>query len=55
MRSIEAAPGLTLEEMERKYIQEVLIKTNYRKSLAAEILGLPRTTLWRKMKQHGLE
>jgi len=55
MRSIEAAPRLTLEEMERKYIQEVLIKTNYRKSLAAEILGLPRTTLWRKMKQHGLE
>jgi len=55
MRTIEAAPRLTLEEMERKYIQEVLIKTNNRKSLAAEILGLPRTTLWRKMKQHGLE
>ena len=55
MRSIEAAPRLTLEEMERKYIQEVLVKTNHRKSLAAEILGLPRTTLWRKMKQHGLE
>jgi transcriptional regulator with PAS, ATPase and Fis domain len=55
MRSIEAAPRLTLEEMERKYIQEILIRTNYRKSLAAEILGLPRTTLWRKMKQHGLE
>ena len=55
MRTIEAAPRLTLEEMERKYIQEVLIKTSNRKSLAAEILGLPRTTLWRKMKQHGLE
>jgi transcriptional regulator with PAS, ATPase and Fis domain len=55
MRSIETAPRLTLDEMERRYIQEVLIKTNYRKSLAAEILGLPRTTLWRKMKQHGLE
>jgi len=55
MRTIETAPRLTLEEMERKYIQEVLIKTNNRKSLAAEILGLPRTTLWRKMKQHGLE
>jgi two-component system response regulator AtoC len=55
MQRIEAAPRLTLEEMERKYIQEVLIKTNHHKSLAAEILGLPRTTLWRKMKQHGLE
>jgi DNA-binding NtrC family response regulator len=55
MRSIEATHRLTLEEMERKYIHEVLIQTNYRKSLAAEILGLPRTTLWRKMKHLGLE
>jgi len=55
MQSIEAAPRMTLEEVERKHIRDVLIKTNYRKSLAAEILGLPRTTLWRKMKQHGLE
>jgi DNA-binding NtrC family response regulator len=55
MQSIESAPRMTLEEMERRYIRDVLIKTNHRKSLAAEILGLPRTTLWRKMKQHGLE
>lgn len=55
MQSIEPAPRMTLEEMERRYIREVLIKTNHRRSLAAEILGLPRTTLWRKMKQHGLE
>lgn len=51
----EIREDMTLDEREKKHIQEVLIKTNYRKSLAAEILGLPRTTLWRKMKHHGLE
>jgi DNA-binding NtrC family response regulator len=44
----------SLEEKEKQYIQEVLIKTNYQKKLAAEILKLPRTTLWRKMKYYGL-
>lgn len=53
--SLETQTWLPLEEKERQYIQEVLIRTNYRKNLAAEILGLPRTTLWRKMKRHGLE
>ena len=55
IRSLEAQAWLPLEEKEKQYIQEVLIKTNYRKSLAAEILGLPRTSLWRKMKRYGLE
>ncbi|MEJ2039169.1 MAG: sigma-54 dependent transcriptional regulator [Desulfosarcinaceae bacterium] len=44
----------SLEDKEKQYIQEVLVKTNYRKTLAAEILKLPRTTLWRKMKHYGL-
>jgi transcriptional regulator with PAS, ATPase and Fis domain len=41
--------------MEKAYIQEVLIETDYKKGAAAEILGVPRTTLWRKMKRFGLE
>jgi DNA-binding NtrC family response regulator len=45
----------TLEEKEKQYIREILIKTNYNKSRTAEILGLPRTTLWRKMKQFDLQ
>jgi two-component system response regulator AtoC len=44
----------TLEEYEKQYITDVLIKTNFKKNLAADILGLPRTTLWRKMKRYGL-
>lgn len=54
MSSFEARPWPSLEEKEKQYIQEVLIKTNHRKNLAAEILKLPRTTLWRKMKHYGL-
>ena len=52
--SFEAKTWPSLEEKERQYIQQVLIKTNYQKNLAAEILKLPRTTLWRKMKRHRL-
>ena len=55
MSSFETHIWQSLEDKEKKYIHEVLIKTNHNKSLAAEILGLPRTTLWRKLKRHGLE
>jgi DNA-binding NtrC family response regulator len=52
--SLDPQACLSLEEKEKQYITEVLIKTNHNKSLAAEILGLPRTTLWRKMKRYHL-
>ena len=55
IRRFETGSLLTLEEMEKQYIHEILIKTNYKKNLAAEILGIPRTTLWRKIKAHGLD
>jgi DNA-binding NtrC family response regulator len=44
----------SLEIKEREYIRQVLTKTNYKKGLAAQILKIPRTTLWRKMKRLGL-
>jgi transcriptional regulator with PAS, ATPase and Fis domain len=52
--SLDPQACLSLEEKEKQYITEILIKTNHNKSLAAEILGLPRTTLWRKMKRYHL-
>jgi two-component system, NtrC family, response regulator AtoC len=55
MMSLESPGKSTLEEKEKAYIREVLIKTGNRKNLTAEILGIPRTTLWRKLKQYGLE
>ncbi|MCF8142304.1 MAG: sigma-54 dependent transcriptional regulator [Deltaproteobacteria bacterium] len=53
--SLEKNHWLSLEEKEKEYIREVLVQTDYNRNLAAEILGLPRTTLWRKMKRFGLE
>ncbi|MDR3632134.1 MAG: sigma-54 dependent transcriptional regulator [Desulfocapsaceae bacterium] len=52
--TIDPQSWLSLEEKEKLYIQEVLAKTNHRKNIAADILGLPRTSLWRKMKRYGL-
>jgi len=42
---------MTLVEMEKKYILEVLEATGGNKSKATELLGISRTALWRKLKQ----
>ncbi len=39
---------------ECQLIQNTLEKVHWNRSKAAEILGMGRTTLWRKMKQYGL-
>ncbi len=43
------------EPSEKEKIRQVLISTNGNKSLAAKILGIHRTTLWRKIKEYGLQ
>jgi two-component system, NtrC family, response regulator AtoC len=53
--SLEGEGLPSLEEMERRYISRVLGRTGYNKGLAAQVLGIPRTTLWRKIKQYGLD
>ena len=45
----------TLAEMERRYVIKIMEKTGYNKKLAAEVLGMPRTTLWRKLKEYGVD
>ncbi len=45
----------TLEEREREYIKMVLVRTGGNKTRAAEILGIDRVSLWRKIKKFGLE
>jgi two-component system response regulator AtoC len=52
--SLETQHWPSLEDKEKKYIRQVLVKTNFKKGLAADILKIPRTTLWRKMKRLGL-
>ena len=54
MSNFEAQSWPSLEEQEKQYLQRVLIKTNGRKTEAAAILKIPRTTLWRKIKHHNL-
>jgi DNA-binding NtrC family response regulator len=55
MSGADAQAWPSLEEKERAYIRKVLVLAHGRKSQAAEILGIPRTTLWRKMKRFGLD
>jgi DNA-binding NtrC family response regulator len=45
----------TLEDTEREYIRWVLSQTGGNKTKAAEILGLARVSLWRKLKKFQLE
>ncbi len=50
----ETAGLPSLQDQESKHIQRVLASTGYNRTRAAEILGLDRSTLWRKMKKYGL-
>lgn len=45
----------SLEEQEMAYIQWVLKEVGANKTLAAQILGIDRVSLWRKLKKLGLE
>lgn len=45
----------TLEEQEKAYIKWVLKEVGGNKTLAAQILGIDRVSLWRKLKKYGLE
>lgn len=45
----------SLEEQEMAYIQWVLNEVGSNKTLAAQILGIDRVSLWRKLKRYGLE
>jgi DNA-binding NtrC family response regulator len=44
-----------LHEVEREHIENILIYTAYEKKRAAEILGISRPTLDRRIKEYGLE
>jgi transcriptional regulator of acetoin/glycerol metabolism len=55
MTSIERQSWPSLDEKMREYVRQVLALTEGRRGEAAEILGVPRTTLWRMMKRFGLK
>ena len=45
----------TLEQLERNYIEHVLQLAGGVRGKAAEILGIDRVSLWRKMKKYNLD
>ncbi|MFH2097995.1 MAG: helix-turn-helix domain-containing protein, partial [Pseudomonadota bacterium] len=51
----ESSELATLEEQEKAYISWVLKQTEWNKTRAAEILGIDRVSLWRKIKRLGIE
>jgi transcriptional regulator with PAS, ATPase and Fis domain len=48
------SPDASWPEIERQMIVNALYNSGGRKNRAAEILGWGRSTLWRKMKQYGI-
>jgi transcriptional regulator with PAS, ATPase and Fis domain len=46
------AKGYTLEQLEREYIKRVMESTKGNKTEAARILGVDRTTLYRKLDEY---
>ncbi len=54
--TVEDLPSyLRGQEMERRKIEEALRKTKWKREQAAKLLGISRTTLWRKMKKYGIK
>jgi transcriptional regulator with PAS, ATPase and Fis domain len=45
----------SLEEKEKQYVLSVLAQTKGNRTKAAEILGVDRVSLWRKLKRYGME
>lgn len=45
----------TWNEAERRLIMDALIQAGGRKQQAAELLGWGRSTLWRKIRKHGID
>ena len=50
-----AERGLSLAELERDYIFEVLRRAGGNKTRAAELLGIPRRTLYRRLDEYAAE
>jgi len=48
-------PNKQLEEVEKRYIYEVLKEYDWNKSKSAKVLGIERMTLYRKMKKYNLK
>jgi DNA-binding NtrC family response regulator len=46
---------MSLAERERQAIEQALGESSWQLAIAARRLGISRTTLWRRLKQYGLQ
>ena len=53
-RAMEMIEPQSLEEIEAYFIAKTLRETQGNRATAAEILGIDKSTLWRKIKRYGL-
>ncbi len=49
------APKLTLAEMEKEYIQRVIDSVKWNKNEAKKILGIAKSTLYKKLDEYGIQ
>jgi DNA-binding NtrC family response regulator len=47
-------PVISLQENERRYLEQVLVSVGGRVEDAAKALGIPRSSLYEKLKRHGI-
>ncbi len=45
----------TADELERKQLMDALRQSGGRKGDAADLLGISRSTLWRRLREHGID
>ncbi|MBI3789363.1 MAG: sigma-54-dependent Fis family transcriptional regulator, partial [Gemmatimonadetes bacterium] len=50
-----SAPPASLEEVERRHITDVLTQVGWHQGRAAQVLGISAKTLYRKIREFGLE
>ena len=51
LRDKQCGDFITLQELEQQHIRQILAQVNGNQNKAAKILGISRTTLWRKLNQ----
>ncbi|RLE19189.1 MAG: sigma-54-dependent Fis family transcriptional regulator [Acidobacteria bacterium] len=52
---VMTSPSLSLADIEKMHIENVLKECDYNISMGAKVLGIDRTTLYNKMKKYGIE
>ncbi|MBD3288326.1 hypothetical protein GF337_05940, partial [candidate division KSB1 bacterium] len=51
----DVSQQMTLKDIEKEVIQATLLANNWDYDKVAQILDIGRTTLWRKMKEYGIQ